>query len=40
VLLDARKPKFKKTNFGVLPIDLVLADLSPQMRARFQQSTD
>jgi len=40
VLVDARKPNFKKTGFGVLPIDLVLADLSPQMRARFQQSTD
>lgn len=35
VLLDARKPNFKKTAFGVLPIDLVLADLTPVMRQRF-----
>jgi len=32
VLLDARKPNFKKTAYGVLPIDLVLADLTPEMR--------
>lgn len=35
VLLDARKPNFKKTEFGVLPIDLILADLTPEMRMRF-----
>lgn len=35
VLLDARKPNFKKTAFGVLPIDLILADLTPEMRLRF-----
>lgn len=35
VLLDARKPNFKKTDFGVLPIDLILADLTPEMRERF-----
>lgn len=35
VLIDARKPNFKKTAFGVLPIDLVLADLKPEMRIRF-----
>lgn len=32
VLLDARKPNFKKTEFGVLPIDLILGDLSSEMR--------
>jgi hypothetical protein len=31
ILLDARKPNFKKTEFGTLPIDLVLADLTPEM---------
>ena len=35
VLLDARKPNFKKTDCGVLPIDLILADLSPALRERF-----
>lgn len=35
VLLDARKPNFKKTDFGVLPIDLILADLPPEMRKRL-----
>ena len=35
VLLDARKPNFKKTAFGVLPIDLVLADLTCEMRQLF-----
>ena len=35
VLVDARKPNFKKTEFGVLPIDLILADLTLEMRERF-----
>ncbi len=35
VLLDARKPNFKLTDYGVLPIDLILADLSQEMRSRF-----
>lgn len=35
VLLDARKPNFKKTAFGVLPIDLILSDLTPEMREWF-----
>jgi hypothetical protein len=35
VLVDARKPNFKKTEIGVLPIDLILADLTPEMRERF-----
>jgi hypothetical protein len=35
VLLDARKPNFKKTDFGVLPIDLILADLSEGMGSKF-----
>jgi len=39
VLLDARKPNFKKTEFGVLPIDLILADISPEMRERFSQDS-
>jgi hypothetical protein len=37
VLIDARKPNFKKTDFGVLPIDLILADLSSEMRERFSR---
>ncbi|MBK1827754.1 hypothetical protein [Haloferula rosea] len=32
VMLDARKPNFKKTEFGVLPIDLILADLTVEMK--------
>ncbi|MEO5716401.1 MAG: hypothetical protein ABIT37_23180 [Luteolibacter sp.] len=35
VLLDARKPNFKKTDFGVIPIDLILADLSPEIREQL-----
>lgn len=35
VLIDARKPNFKKTAFGVLPIDLILADFISKMRERF-----
>ena len=35
VMLDARKPNFKKTKFGVLPIDLIIADLTPEMRNLF-----
>jgi hypothetical protein len=35
VLLDARKPNFKKTDYGVLPIDLILADLTDEMRNTF-----
>jgi hypothetical protein len=35
VLLDARKPNFKKTKFGVLPIDLIIADLTADMRDLF-----
>jgi hypothetical protein len=35
VLLDARKPNFKKTDFGALPIDLILGDLSPEMHDRL-----
>lgn len=33
VLLDARKPNFKKTEFGVLPIDLILADITEELKA-------
>ena len=33
IMLDARKPNLKKTNFGaVLPIDLILADLTIEIR--------
>ena len=39
VLLDARKPNFKKTEFGALPIDLILADLSDEMKALFREPT-
>mgnify|MGYP000011019460 CR=1 FL=1 len=38
VLLDARKPNFKKTKFGVLPIDLIIADLTSEMRHLFHLS--
>ncbi|MEO8616968.1 MAG: hypothetical protein ABI600_17645 [Luteolibacter sp.] len=40
VLIDARKPNFKKTDFGVLPIDLILADLTLEMRERFNPKTE
>lgn len=37
IILDARKPNLKKTDFGaVLPIDLILADLPPEMRNLFE----
>jgi len=32
ILLDARKPNFKKTDYGTLPIDLILHDLTPNMK--------
>jgi hypothetical protein len=35
VLINARKPNFKKTAFGVLPIDLILGDLTQEMHERF-----
>jgi hypothetical protein len=35
ILLDARKPNFKKSGFGVLPIDLVISDLTLEMRQRL-----
>lgn len=39
MLLDARKPNLKKTDFGaVLPIDLILADLTPEMRDLLEAS--
>jgi len=37
ILLDARKPNFKKTDYGILPIDLVLADLTPETRELLEQ---
>lgn len=36
VLLDARKPNFKKTDRGVLPIDLIIADATAEMRKLLQ----
>lgn len=40
ILLDARKPNLKKTDFGaVLPIDLILADLTPEMRDLLDTSS-
>jgi len=39
ILLDARKPNFKKTDFGTLPIDLILADLTPEMRQLLNVSS-
>jgi len=36
VLVDARKPNFKKTEFGTLPIDLVIGDLTEQMSDLFR----
>ncbi len=38
VLIDARKPNFKKTAYGTLPIDLILADLTLEMRSLFEPS--
>jgi hypothetical protein len=35
VLVDARKPNFKKTDFGILPIDLVFSDLSADLLNRI-----
>lgn len=35
VLLDARKPNFKKTEFGVLPIDLILGELPQELRKQI-----
>lgn len=37
VLIDARKPNFKKTDLGVLPIDLILADITEVMREILKQ---
>jgi len=37
ILLDARKPNFKKSDFGVLPIDLIITDLTPELRLRLCQ---
>ncbi len=31
ILLDARKPNFKKTDFGTLPIDLIIGELTAEM---------
>lgn len=39
VLLDARKPNFKKTEFGTIPIDLILADLTPETREWLLKSS-
>lgn len=33
ILLDARKPNFKKTDFGTLPIDLIIGEFTPEMAA-------
>ncbi len=38
VLLDPRKPNFKKTDFGVLPIDLILGDLTPELETAIAQA--
>ena len=38
VLVDARKPNFKKTEFGILPIDLILSDLPPDLLRRMMES--
>lgn len=37
VLVDARKPNFKKTDFGILPIDLILADLPTELLRRIKE---
>lgn len=37
ILLDARKPNFKKTDFGTLPIDLIIGESTPEItQAIFQ----
>jgi hypothetical protein len=33
ILLDARKPNFKKTDYGTLPIDLIIGELTSEMAA-------
>lgn len=38
VLVDARKPNFKKTDFGILPIDLILSDLPADLLNRIKES--
>jgi hypothetical protein len=37
ILLDARKPNFKKTAYGTLPIDLIIGELTPEMAASLNQ---
>ncbi len=37
ILLDARKPNFKKTDYGTLPIDLIIGELTPEMAASLNQ---
>lgn len=32
ILLDARKPNFKETDFGALPIDLILCDITQDFK--------
>jgi hypothetical protein len=33
ILLDARKPNLKKTDYGTLPIDLIIGEYTPEMAA-------
>lgn len=38
VLVDARKPNFKKTDFGILPIDLIISELPTDLLKRIKPS--
>ena len=39
ILIDARKPNFKKTEFGILPIDLILCELNAEMLKRLKDAS-
>jgi hypothetical protein len=39
ILVDARKPNFKKTEFGILPIDLILCEINAEMLKRLKDSS-
>ena len=37
ILVDARKPNFKKTPFGILPIDLVISELPQALLVKLRE---
>jgi hypothetical protein len=38
ILVDARKPNFKKTSFGILPIDLVLSAIPKELLLKLKEA--